>query len=248
MDIMPPDNQLPPHHAPTGLKLWLAVFAVVLVVALSYLVWASNTAPDTTDNSAVVTKKTTTDETADWKMFTDTTTGFTFIYPPAAQLTTASSKTEDNKTTRIYVKAYNLSTMADEPLGYDKVTLTALRDDLISGKVKTYLAGAYAKETLTLRQLEVCDVQFRYSLDVFDGKDILAHLDYSVNAGQEATVAKANPSYFTADAVNCSSLDIWKDTGEETFRTDLIAGKTDSVTQQWHKDFALIAKSFKFTN
>lgn len=72
MDIMPPENQLPPHHAPTGLKLWLAVFGVVLVIALGYLVWAENSAPDTTDNSAAVTKKTTASETADWKSYTDT--------------------------------------------------------------------------------------------------------------------------------------------------------------------------------
>ena len=85
MDIMPPDNQAPPHHAPTGLKLWLAIFAVVLVVALSYLVWASNTAPDTTDNSAA-TKKTTTNETADWKTYTGTY--LSFKYPTDWKLVT----------------------------------------------------------------------------------------------------------------------------------------------------------------
>jgi len=69
MDIMSPENQLPPHHAPAGLKIWLAVFGVVLVVALAYLVWASNTTPDTTDNSA--TKKATV-STADWKTYTNT--------------------------------------------------------------------------------------------------------------------------------------------------------------------------------
>ncbi|MDP3993008.1 MAG: hypothetical protein Q8Q05_02245 [bacterium] len=84
MDIMPPDNQLPPHHAPTGLKLWLAVFGVVLVIALGYLVWAQNTAPDTTDNSAATVKKTatTSDETADWKTHSDIEFSFYFKYPP----------------------------------------------------------------------------------------------------------------------------------------------------------------------
>lgn len=81
MDIMPPDNQLPPHHAPTGLKLWLAVFGVVLVIALGYLVWAQNTAPDTTDYSTAVTKKTTANETADWKTYTNSTFGFSIKYP-----------------------------------------------------------------------------------------------------------------------------------------------------------------------
>ena len=92
MDIMPPDNQLPPHHAPTGLKLWLAIFAVVLVVALGYLVWASNTAPDTTDNSAATVKKSTTIETiktttgADKTTLTDTKFGFSITYPKSWSL------------------------------------------------------------------------------------------------------------------------------------------------------------------
>lgn len=91
---MPPDNQLPPHHAPTGLKFWLTVFAIVLVVALSYLVWVSNTTPDTTDSSAV-TKKTTastpstssttpsttkTDNTDSWKTYTNSEYGFTLTF------------------------------------------------------------------------------------------------------------------------------------------------------------------------
>lgn len=90
---MLPDNQLPPHHAPTGLKIWLAVFGVVLVVALGYLVWVSNTAPDTTDNSAAVIKKSTkkteatttapakTDETADWGTYASVIFGYTIKYP-----------------------------------------------------------------------------------------------------------------------------------------------------------------------
>jgi len=82
-------NQLPPHHAPAGLKIWLAVFGVVLVVALAYLVWASNTTPDTTDNSAVVTKNTTalkvgegtiTKGTDGFTTYTNAKLGFSFRY------------------------------------------------------------------------------------------------------------------------------------------------------------------------
>ncbi|MDP3993007.1 MAG: hypothetical protein Q8Q05_02240 [bacterium] len=49
------------EHATTSLKVLLLVFAIVLVGALSYLVWAQNTASDATDYSAAVTKKTTTE-------------------------------------------------------------------------------------------------------------------------------------------------------------------------------------------
>lgn len=94
---MPPENQLPPHHAPTGLKLWLTVFAVVLVIALGYLVWAQNTAPDTTDNSAAVTKDTTTkttttNSTADWETYTDSDLGFSIKHPSGYKV----EKTQSN--------------------------------------------------------------------------------------------------------------------------------------------------------
>jgi len=86
-------NEIHTDHeeATTSLKVVLLVFAVVLVGALSYLVWAQNTAPDTADNtSAPVTKKTETtttkDETADWKTFTGTY--FSFKYPLDWQLVT----------------------------------------------------------------------------------------------------------------------------------------------------------------
>ena len=71
------------EHATTSLKVLLLVFAIVLVGALAYLVWAQNTAPDTTDNSAATTKKTTAaDEAAGWKTYTDSVAKLTFQYPP----------------------------------------------------------------------------------------------------------------------------------------------------------------------
>ncbi|MEK7202110.1 MAG: hypothetical protein AAB669_01070 [Patescibacteria group bacterium] len=73
------------EHATTSLKVVLLVFAIVLIGALSYLVWASNTAPDTTDNSAAVTKKTTAITTAtgiaDWQSYTNSSYGFNFKHP-----------------------------------------------------------------------------------------------------------------------------------------------------------------------
>ncbi|MCR4278089.1 MAG: hypothetical protein NUV80_05070 [Candidatus Berkelbacteria bacterium] len=80
------------EHATTSLKVVLLVFAIVLVGALSYLVWAANTAPDTTDNSAATTQKTTattpsttstvpsttkTDSTDSWKTYSNSDYGFT---------------------------------------------------------------------------------------------------------------------------------------------------------------------------
>lgn len=68
------------EHASTSLKVVLLVFAIVLVGALAYLVWAANTAPDVTDYSA--TKTTTkTDQSAGWKTYTERQYNFSFKYP-----------------------------------------------------------------------------------------------------------------------------------------------------------------------
>ena len=82
------------EQATTSLKVVLLVFAIVLVGALAYLVWAQNTAPDTPDNSAAVIKKTPTtpsttsttpsttktDSTDSWKTYTNSDYGFTLTF------------------------------------------------------------------------------------------------------------------------------------------------------------------------
>ena len=113
------------------------------------------------------------------------------------------------------------------------------------------MPGLYAKETLTLQQIEVCDVQFTLTLDVFDGKDTAVSIHYFIPDAQEAMVIKNNPIYFTTDTKNCGSangsepMKVWKDAN--TFIIDLKAGKTDALTQDWYNDFSKIASTFKFT-
>ena len=84
------------EHASVSTKVLLLAFAVVLVGVLGYLVYDQRTAPDTTDYSAPSVKKnteqaaetptdkttTTTDETANWKTYSNTTLGISFRYPP----------------------------------------------------------------------------------------------------------------------------------------------------------------------
>jgi len=58
-------NEMHTDHeqATTSMKVILLVFVLVLVGALGYLVWTANNTPDSTDNSGVVIKKTTTKAT-----------------------------------------------------------------------------------------------------------------------------------------------------------------------------------------
>lgn len=88
---MMPDHELPPHHAPMSLKIVLLLFALVVVGALSYLVLSDRgTSDDAEEAAAVVVKKKTTatstatkttDETADWKTYSNTVYGFSLKYP-----------------------------------------------------------------------------------------------------------------------------------------------------------------------
>lgn len=237
------------EHASTSMKVILLVFAVVLVGVLGYLVWQQNNTQDDTDYSLPKASQKTTETTAEstTKVYTDSTNKFGFSYPKTAELATASDSKTSSSATRLSVAVYNLKTMEDQPLGYDKATLTALRNDLAAGNVKTFVTGLNAKATMTLRQLEVCDMQFTYTLDVFK-EDMLVSINYSINSSQYANVVKNNPTYFAKDTTNCGTSDVWKDTGEENFRNDVAAGKTDTITQSWYKDFDALAKSFAFSN
>ena len=90
---MPPQNPLPAHHVSGLMKALILVFVLLLVGALGYMVWVANNAPDTTDNSGVVTKKAVTpsvvDPTANWKTYTNPGLKFSFKYPATFTLADA---------------------------------------------------------------------------------------------------------------------------------------------------------------
>jgi len=76
------------NHATTSMKVLLLVFAVLLVGALGYMVYQQNTAPDETDYSTKVVKKTESVKTLTCptikdteKNYISTTQGFCFNYP-----------------------------------------------------------------------------------------------------------------------------------------------------------------------
>lgn len=127
-------NEIHTDHeqATTSLKVVLLVFAVVLVGALAYLVWAQNTAPDTTDNSgAVVTKKTETttvkDETADWKSYTNNELGLSFKFPPSWG--GASTKRETEEPVNYPIYSISFDKYKDYPVtGYTYITVSAYSD------------------------------------------------------------------------------------------------------------------------
>ena len=231
------------EHATTSLKVILLVFALVVISALAYLMQVTYSQPDTTQETAptVTGKASSASEVAGWKTYTDASGKFSFQYPPTLKI-----NSDVKGETTLMVSFSNLSTMEDLPSGYDRETLTGLRDDLKSGKVKTAISGSLVKETVTLRQLDICDLQFSYVFDIFDGADSVVTLTYSLAGSDKTSVIANNPSYFTTDTANCGSEKVWQTEGETAFRADLAAGKTDSATKQWTNDAKLIATTFKW--
>jgi len=188
------------------------------------------------------------DETADWKTYTDSKIGFTFKYPADVNIS-SDNKKDSGLMVGVYID--NLDTMEDAPLGYDKASAlkdkTALANGDPSGlpgrgNLKMLnIPSALAKEFVTFQEIEICNVQFDHAAMIYkDNYRIQLHLTYNGSA-----IQNNNPSYFKTDSKNCGSDKIWGDSG--AFYKDLVAGKTDSVSQNWFTIFDKIISTFKFT-
>ncbi|MFA6486358.1 MAG: hypothetical protein WCT40_03260 [Candidatus Magasanikbacteria bacterium] len=193
--------------------------------------------------------------TANWKTYTDSKVGFTFKYP-----TDSSMNSEKGMQGRVFnVTVNDLNTMEDAPLGYDRAN--ALKDKaILAASPNTSVAGisfgqavhdslerlaipnALAKGLTILGQIDVCDVQFdRQAIIYKDNYQIILSWMY---AGSD--IENNNAHYFKTDSANCGlTTTNWNDSGK--FYTDLVAGKTDAVSQKWFTDFYAIVDSFRFT-
>jgi len=194
-----------------------------------------------------------TNSTTNWKTYTDSTVGFTFKYPTNAAEAGQSNKKDSGLVFSVTIN--NLDTMKDAPLGYDKANALKDKTALSKGDPSTSfgqavpsslkmlsITNALAKELTVLQQLEVCDVQFNRQAIIYkDNYQIILSWMY---AGSD--IQKNNPSYFKTDSSNCglTSTD-WSDSNK--FYTDLVAGKTDSVSQNWFTNFDAIIKTLQFT-
>ena len=190
------------------------------------------------------------DETVNWKTYTDPVVGFTFKYP-----SNASNASEGNMAGLTFrVGVNNLNSMENMPMGYDKTNIAKDKEALSNGDPSISFGmpvpnslkmlaveTALAKELTILSELEVCNVQFDREAIIYKG-------DYQIVLSWEyagTDIQRNNPDYFKIDTANCGSDKIWKDSA--AFYSDLVAGKTDSVSQNWFTNFDKIIKTFQFT-
>lgn len=147
------------EHASVSLKVILLVFAVILVGALAYLVWAQNNSTDTTDNSAVVIKKstsTTTDVTKGWKTYTNTRVAYTFEYPSSGltlnldetikypSTATSDSRTEDLVQYATKTMTYSVRTEVGVAATSIEAWFSSFSGDDITKNTKTTIGGRVA--------------------------------------------------------------------------------------------------------
>jgi len=191
--------------------------------------------------------------TTNWKTYTNSTVGFTFKYPTNASEADQSGIKDSGLVFGVTIN--NLNTMQDAPLGYDKANALKDKTALSKGDPSTSFGQAMpsslkmlsitnvlAKELTILQQLEVCNVQFNRQAIIY--KDNYQIILSWVYAGSD--IENNNAHYFKTDSVNCGETSTdWSDSNK--FYADLVAGKTDSVSQKWFTDFDAVIKTLQFT-
>ncbi|MDO8585124.1 MAG: Ser-Thr-rich GPI-anchored membrane family protein [bacterium] len=200
-------------------------------------------------------------ETVGWKTYTDSKVGFTFQYP-----SNASENAKEGLAFRVTVN--DLNTMGDAPLGYgidnalkDKNALSQGDPSVplgmpVAGSLKMLtVKSALAKELVLLQELDVCDVRFdRQAVIYKDHYQIILSWSYNgADALKGTDIQKNNPSYFGGGECSKSENIFWtykdkRDSSADVFYADLVAGKTDPVSQNWFTAFDKIVKTFQFTN
>lgn len=249
------------QNKPAAAKwLWITLIAVI-VIGGAFAAWYYLIGPGKAVESSTATTTTTApvDETADWKTYTNTVKNFSFKYPK--DWTESTNSTDKTKVTTVTVQVIveKISDIGSVPSGYD--TTTALKDQAalknndpstpiaqaVSSSYKMLkITGAVGKEFVILGQIDATDVQLVREAMIYtdDGYRIRIMADYN----NDTLLETNNSSYFKADASGVKGAEnqkMWNN--KDQFYTDLVAGKTDSLTQTWYKNFTTSLSTFKFT-
>jgi hypothetical protein len=202
--------------------------------------------------SSTTTAAPTTDQTAGWKNYTDSTFGFTFKYP--ANLAIAN-EANIKTTNTISVKTEKITEISENlPLGLDRAT--ALQDKVsiangdpsigINGGDKNAfklltIVGATGKSSVVTSLIDVCNISLRRTAYIYrnDYRIVVTYNYYLPD------LESGNPSYFDVND-GCVGK-VWADSQGSSFVTDLLAGKTDKKTQDWYTEFDRTIKSLTFS-
>jgi len=233
----------------------LIVFLVIVLGAVGYFGYKYY--QDLSKSSLTVTPATTTnttDATADWETYTNTVYGFSFKYPSDTVILEGDA-TSKTKSPTIQVTTEKIASIGSQTNGFDQETAvkdkaaiekgdysTAMGWGVAGSYKKLNITGATGKQFVTLSAFEVCDVQLTRTAVIYT-TDSRIILTFKYN---DMDKLKANnPSYFKSDKTNCGDVLIWKDSAQ--FYADLVAGKTDSLSQAWYGNFDKTISTLKIT-
>lgn len=216
------------------------------------------------------------DSTAGWKTYIDTADGWSFKYPDYAYISDISTSTAvvANKV-GISVLTYPYTTLKnckDNPENLsDCVAIEKNRETMIAGGKSAVLfdfaldntsklittPGLAGNESTSLNGPVAASITFSRFAVIYHG-DIASDNGEAIVLsafGNEKQIETANPNYFTKigchsdenpndpnyNAPNCTG---YKDVN--AFYADLVAGKTDSISQQWYKTIDQILPTVTF--
>jgi hypothetical protein len=144
--------------------------------------------------------------------------------------------------------------MKDAPLGYSKDNFIKDREALkngdstvsfdFSGKAEMLdILGAVGKKYNVFGRFDVCSMAFERMAIIYQGDNVI-RLSWVLDDNDE--IIKNNPIYFAIDQANCGDQKVWN-RENNTFFSDLLAGKTDKLSQDWYWNFDKVLTTFKFT-
>ncbi len=246
--------ETPPSPVSPSLKWALFILALLLIGLLSWMVWGSNKATDTADNTAPSVKEATTETTkvAETKTYTDEKNGFSFKYPTSFFVrndTTAAS--DDTTLTDVMVSVSTISTAleADGACGStSKALLQAQKTAFEAAKVGASFDTAFKTTNFGVKMSEIISAsggtKFARGFDTCHG--VVEETD----PVQYRFIART----FNGDSVvTVSATAPLADSGSVTPKTEeaqiakLDAGTNTSVAQTIYNNFNQLLDSFAFT-
>ena len=194
------------------------------------------------------------DETVDWKTYCNEEYGFEMKYPENVLVNDGDNKSDK---VNLHILTEKIDNLGDLQFGgFDRESALEDRDAIEKGDPSAHfnwgmadsykiinIPGALSKEFVILQEFEVCNVQFTKKVFIYKN-DYRIRLIWQLSGEEVKKIIENNPDYFVLDAVNCGNYKIWKDS--KGFYENLMAGKTDSVSQKWISDFDQILSTFKF--
>jgi hypothetical protein len=210
----------------------LVVFLIVAVGAVAFFILSKN-------SKISLPFLQNTQNTSDWKTYTNSNAGFSLKYPPSVLLENQKGGIDQST---LFISAEKLSDIPEDlPSLMGRNDALASKALLESGKgVSTVKIGnLYGAIGAKLSQFEICSVILSRSLTFYPGEyRVIISL-----AGPEAAIMDSMPEFFTVDEKNCGKNRMWDQNNKNSFLDVLAKKQGKGAAQEWYDTFDAIVKT-----